>query len=154
MGRVPEISDERISELSQRIKPLIIRRGLPCYIKPCDPRKTAFSWDPKVAKIARDLKVLCEIPTYHSYGYYGFFKPSIAEVLAQIPEELQDKCCAFSTEGPGTAGDLNDQIDVVNEGFHRAVTTLYQQGPDTRVARKISTPQPAPRKISWLEDAK
>ena len=125
MDRVPKISDERVEEMGKIIKPLVVRKGQLCYIKPCDPRKVAFSWDPKVTKIARGLRKICEIPTYHTFGYYGMFKPSIAEVLAQIPEEFLNECSAFITKGPETIDDLHAQMDVVNEGYHRAMTTLY-----------------------------
>ena len=58
------------------------------YIKPVDLFGIAYTWDPKPAGKAKDVKPLCDITTYHTYGYYGFFKPSIAEVLAQIPASI------------------------------------------------------------------
>ena len=121
-----EISDERLEELSKRIKPIVLQHGIPHYIKLCDLRKQAFTWDPKVTERADGLTMIAEIPTYHTSGYYGFFKPSIAEVLSQIPEEHLSSCCAFMTER-ATAADLGHQMDVVNEGYHRAMTTLYKK---------------------------
>ena len=37
--------------------------------------------NPKPTDKATGLKPLCTIKTYHTYGYHGLFKPSIAEVL-------------------------------------------------------------------------
>lgn len=57
--------------------------------------------------------------------YYGIFKPSIAEVLAQIPEELIEQTVAFETIGPADADALNKERDALNAGFHVATTRLY-----------------------------
>jgi len=136
MERIPEISEEKLYELGQRIKPLVSKGRNLFYIKPCHPRDTAFSWAPKRTKVATDLRKLTEITTYHTWGHYSLFKPSIAEVLAQIPEEYLDRCCAFVTEGPEIADDLHKHMDIFNEGYHVAITTLYEA---ERVAKtKIS----------------
>lgn len=41
------------------------------------------------------LKPIAKITTYHRCGYPLFIKPSVYEVLYQIPEELRDKVVAF-----------------------------------------------------------
>lgn len=106
-----EISDEKLSSLLARIKPVFDfpNKGK-CYIKPVDPRKVSYIWDPTPDGSAKGLKSLCDIDTYHAFGYYGLFKPSIAEVLAQIPEDKLDQVVAFEiVNQPRTASDLNDQ---------------------------------------------
>jgi hypothetical protein len=128
MKRIPEITDERIKELLKSIKPVVFKKDKPFYIKPVDSRTAAFTWDPKTTKAAKGLIPLATITTYHTYGYYGFFKPSVAEVLAQIPEALVGNIVAFSTQGPGSASDLNDHKQELNEGYHVAKTTLYGKG--------------------------
>lgn len=119
---IPEVPEERIRELAERIKPVINGR----YIKPVDLFKVAYTWDPKLAKRAVNLEPVRDITTYHTFGYYGFFKPSIAEVLAQIPADLLEKVVAFEIIGsPTTADDLNRESVALNAGYHVAVTRLY-----------------------------
>ena len=94
--KVPEMSERRILELAERIKPVVTfsEEGR-CYIKPVDLFSESYLWDPQPTGKATELKVLCEIATYHPYGYYGSFKPSIAQVILQISPEHLDKVIAF-----------------------------------------------------------
>jgi hypothetical protein len=83
-------------------------------------------WSPKPTRRATRLARLTDITTYHTWGYYGFFKPSIAEIIAQIPESLLSDVIAFEiVDYPKDADDLNRQWDIVNEGYHQAITRLY-----------------------------
>lgn len=123
------ISDEKLNSLLKRIKPVFDfpNKGK-CYIKPVDPREVSYIWDPISDGGVKGLKFLCDIDTYHTFGYQGLFKPSIAEVLAQIPKDKLDQVVAFEiVEQPRTAGDLNRQANAVNSGFHKAKTRLYSR---------------------------
>ncbi len=126
---VPDISPQDLKKLYKNIKPVVRfkRRGpklemdpdgKPYYIKNVDLRSTAFTWDPKPTRQAKGLVQLESIITNHNYGYYGFFKPSIAEVLAQIPEGYKDQCCAFET--------IVDDV-FINDSVHTTNTILYQK---------------------------
>ena len=89
---------------------------------------TSYTWDPKYDEERKvpQLKPLADITTYHSYGYYGLFKPSIAEVLAQIPEVLLQRVVAFEiVDRPETAEDLNKHSEALNAGYHFATTRLF-----------------------------
>ncbi len=123
---IPEITDERLAELAARIKPVVRNRSNAlAYIKPCDLRNVAFTWSPKITRKAANLVKHATIRTLHRYGYYGLFKPSIAEVLAQIPADLIDETVAFETIGPSDATDLGKESEALNAGFHVATTRLY-----------------------------
>lgn len=126
-GWIPDVPEHRIHELARRIKPVVeFQRKGKCYIKPVDLFKIAYTWDPKPAGKAKGLRKLRDITTYHTYSYYGFFKPSIAEVLAQIPEEHVNEVVAFEIVGsPESADDLNREREAIDAGYHVAVTTLY-----------------------------
>ena len=100
-------------------------RGSFYFIKPVNPFTVAFAWSPTPVGRPPRLQELCTITTYHGYAFYGFFKPSVAEVIAQIPKEHLDTVVAFSVKGPETAEDLNKHIEELNEGYHVAQTTLY-----------------------------
>lgn len=94
---VPKITEERLAELLPRIRPVVRKDGGLWYIKPVDPRRIAFLWDPTLDAKVEDLKELRGIHTFHDYGHPSLFKPSIAEVLAQIPADIVDETVAFET---------------------------------------------------------
>ena len=89
------------------------------FIKDVHPRKVAFTWDPSAGEPAKNLKKASEILTYHCYSSPSLFKPSIAEVLAQIaklPPSLLNGVVAFETMS---------EANLVGE-FHSATTILYR----------------------------
>lgn len=138
MDRIPEISDEKLESLMEKIKPVIrySRRitgafklvkhseGDLYFIEPVDPREIAFTWEPKPTKFARNVnpEPYKSIGTYHNYGAPVLFKPSIAEVLAQIPEEDIKRCVAFETISEGLDG-----ANCLPEGCHVTTTRLYEK---------------------------
>lgn len=134
---IPEVPKERIRDLAERIKPVMrfalgekglfrSPEGYLYHIKPVDLFGITFTWLPESDEKAVGLKPLCVITTYHTYAYYGFFKPTIAEVLAQIPAEHLDKVVAFEIIGsPETVDDLNREAEALNVGYHVAITQLY-----------------------------
>lgn len=124
---IPEVSKERIVELAAKIKPVVtFQRKGKYFIKPVDLHTVAYIWEPKPADKVTGLKSFCEIRTYHSCGSHGFFMPSIAEVLTQIPDEYLDKVLAFeiiaSRQG---VYDLNIEREAFNAGYYVATTRLY-----------------------------
>ncbi len=122
------VGDEDVTQkLLSKMVPVVERDGKLFYIEPCDPFCIAFTWDPRLKDGADDLVPLRTIKTLHRYAYYGFFKPNIAEVLSQIPEDIVGSVCAFRTEGPGRIDDLNDELIAFDAGFHVAETTLYRK---------------------------
>lgn len=126
MDRIPEISDALLSKLCARIKPVYHFRGKLYFIKPVKPRGMSFIWHPKKTRRAVKIVPMSKITTYHTWAYYGFFKPSIAEVIAQIPSSIIDHVTAFEiVDFPRTAADLNRHKQELNEGYHVAVTQLY-----------------------------
>ncbi len=134
---IPKVPKKLIKKLAERIWPIVrfasganglfcSPQGLHYYIKAVDLFDFSYVWGPKPADKATNLKPLCDITTYHSFGYAGLFKPSVAEVLAQIPAEYLDEVVAFEiVEKPETAEDLNRNVGALNAGYHVAKTRLY-----------------------------
>lgn len=143
MDKIPEISDERVAELYALIKPVIRFQhkgyefpplggwklsdivpdkddGLLYFIEDVDPYKAAFTVYPKPIRQAEDLEEFDAILTWHTWAYYGFFKPTIAEVLAQIPEQHLERIVAFQTL-------TNVAIDNIVGNYHVAITVLYER---------------------------
>jgi len=122
---IPDITDAQLEALYDLTKPLVKDGKDLYYIRKPDLRNVAFPWDPKLTWKATGLHKVRTIRTLHEYGYYGMFKPSVAEVLAQIPKSLIGRVQAFYVEGPKTAAELNMHKDELNAGFHVAETTFY-----------------------------
>lgn len=123
---IPEVPKDQIVLLAERIKPVYDFGHKKRYIKPVDLFNVSYIWEPISAKRAVGIKPLCDIRTYHGYGHYGMFKPSIAEVLAQIPDEHLSKVVAFEIVNcPKDADDLNKEQEALNAGYHVATTRLY-----------------------------
>ena len=72
---------------------------------------------------AHKLTPITEIETYHRCGYWAFLKPSVYEVLYQIPEVLRDKVCAFELYADSENGLSLYDMDL---GRHRLHCILYQ----------------------------
>lgn len=132
---IPPISKERVIELLDTLRPVMQRGCELWYIAAVAPWSIAFTWCPIPTVEANDLEVVRTIPTLHTFAAPVFFKPTIAEVMAQLPEDL-DGVVAFSTQGPADADEMDD--DAYRAGFHLATTTLYR--------RKAKVPP-------WLETA-
>lgn len=92
------------------------------YIKNSEVRKKDFIWNSKPSKKAEGLVEIANLLTTHETKG-GFARPSIADILEQIPLELQDQIVAFetSTTHPKTLGNWNT-----------AVTKLYRREENER----------------------
>lgn len=129
--RIPPITDERLAELMAKIKPVVrdnVSQGARklSYVTPRNPRNESFTWEPQRLGQANDLVEIARMDTYHTWAYYGFFKPTVAEVLAAIQHRPDlEHILAFEVCGPKDVDDLRRQWDIVNEGYHRATTVLY-----------------------------
>jgi len=122
-GHVPKIEPlfpPILDALAKLIRPCYLTdKGALIYMEVPNLTNVAFTWDPKFLKEAEEWREVGRIETYHTCGYIAFFKPSISEVLAQIPRHLLDQCNAFVT----LSGDMTA---CYSEGDgHRTVTILY-----------------------------
>lgn len=102
-------SDDRTPLITEIDKDILSDRASQCrQLYPCDGdyyiaklpedfHHTSYTWDPECHKIrdveckefTEKLKPKAEkFITFHKYAYHGFFKPSVAEVIYQLPESL------------------------------------------------------------------
>ena len=134
---IPIISDDELKKRYQHIKPVITVNGKLHYFKEFtdkELRNISYLWDwEKIGEevIDGELKVWegHDFNCIHRYGYYGFFKPSIAEVLAQINEFDIFSIKAFEIiESPETPNDFyKDGLTsiIFENGFHVSKVRLY-----------------------------
>jgi hypothetical protein len=83
-------------------------------------------WSEDVGEPAEGLVAAKTVITLHTFGYQGIFKPSIAEVLAQAPDDLHEYI-AFSIAGPDDVDDLNRDRAALDAGFRVATVTYYRR---------------------------
>ena len=130
---IPQISDEEIKIRYQHIKPVIRLEsdGKLYWLGPIDEEKldsVSFLWnsDDNLAREVEEgeLKELKDedFACVHAYGFPGFFKPSVAEVLAQIPQHIIPFVKAFElVEYPQVEADFyKDALtkEIFYDGYH------------------------------------
>ena len=123
-----ELTDDEIALMLAAMKPIVHRDGKKYFIEPVDvanAKRKDFVFGATLAEEATVPTEIAKIFTLHTYEYYGFFKPSLEEVLTMIPPNMLDTAKAFETVGPEDASDLNRQPAAMDEGYHVAVTILY-----------------------------
>jgi len=137
---VPEgVSQEGINKLAKIFKPIKIK-GDKAFLIKTDDLDNSFLWDADKHLKPYDgsLYTLYKFHSVHSYGYQGMFKPSITEVLQQVPKiYTMLKEVFFEVIGPEDAHDLNMWIEHVRSGVHVATTTLYLPEPTLEVMAQL-----------------
>ncbi len=121
-----KLTDEQIAERLKFVQP-VARFGETKHLStivPVEPRSVAFTWDPQQAEPLTDAFEVARIETHHTCGYIALFKPTIEEVLAQIPPHLWSYTKYFETLKH------DDVVACYNDGDgHRTVTILYSDLP-------------------------
>ncbi len=121
---IPEVSKEEIRKRYKRIRPVVQTKNEKRYMRKVDLFATSFLWNPKPVAKAKGLEQLQDIETYHSYGAPAFFKPTIAEVLAQIPDDLlKQNIVAFEVVSLQSMDEKGREA--LNAGYHLASVRLY-----------------------------
>ena len=132
---IPEISRDELISRYQRIKPIVEINKKKYFLRDFNEDEltnTSYIWHRHTDRRELvDLYLLVARPEFdfeylHTYGYHGLFKPSIAEVLAQIPELELDFVDAFEIiKSPRNWNDLVRNQIVFDNGFHISKVRLY-----------------------------
>lgn len=136
---IPKISDEEMKERYEQIKPVITVDGKLHYLREFTFEELtgiSYLWncdeDVREEVGEGELEVLegRDFVCLHGYGYYGFFKPSIGEVLSQIKEYDLPFVKAFEIiESPETAEDFHKSSFAsiaFDNGYHVSTVRLYR----------------------------
>jgi len=121
------------AEVTRRARLCRQLKGNSLVALPEDHMKTAYTWEAEKRKV-RDvdrgnLMKVDSFITFHTFGYVLFFKPSVAEVLSQLPGSLfenESKRYLIETEM------LTDYAPAshIYDTYHMAVTTVYEDPGD------------------------
>lgn len=130
---IPEISNEELLARYKQVKPIVEVAGKKYFLRDFtldELRKLSYTWNAdqdKTELVNIDLyRPYREFECIHRFGYYGFFTPTIAGVLAQIPKHTIQLVDAFEIiEFPKAINDLSKNKIVFDNGFHISKVRLY-----------------------------
>ena len=134
-----EISDEKLLQLSRQIRPVAFymegKENNLHYLSldwtALNLRKDSFIWDLEHSKgeLALNLKELILMIMKFTFGSPTLFKPTIAEVLSQIPGGFLERVVAYEIPNQ-FMGAENIQHRLTNgswESIHIAIVRLYRK---------------------------
>ena len=131
---IPKLSKDELIQLYKKIKPMVTLYDIKYLLKEFtidEVINNSYLWD--VEKNKRDivspynLKEIDEFACLHRYAYYGFFKPSIAEVLSQLPEQSKMEADVFEiVEEPITRDDIFKYPEVIDKGMQLSKVKTYK----------------------------
>ena len=142
----PQMSNEDIARYYTTIRPIVKHDTYLRELTAKELTDTAYTWLNEPTDYAEKvdfskLSVLEDRKMLHGWGYYGFFKPSVGEVIRQIPEEYLKKVVAFEIIHGAIAMNTTFK-DELNAGFHVSIVRLYQAKDDTNEAANPITEYP------------
>ena len=132
---IPTMDQAEIAKWYQSISPIISIGGKPRYLRrlsDSELSKIAYTWldnkkDYEDCVDYTKLEKLSEQKMLHTYGYHGFFKPSVDEIIRQIPKELLPQTVAFEIiQQPNDQTDLKFVTKALSSGFHVSTVRLYK----------------------------
>ncbi len=131
---IPEIDDKRLAELYRLLKPIVTIDEIKYLLKEFtleQLRNQTYIWncyeDKREIVDSNKLEPVEDFLCLHTWGYYGFFKPSIAEVLSQAPEKTICEANTFEIiESPKTVEDIFRYPKVIDNGFHLSKVRSYK----------------------------
>ena len=131
---IPKIDDKRLAELYRMLKPIVTIDEMKYLLKEFtleQLRNQSYIWnryeDKREIVDPSKLEPVEDFLCLHTYGYYGLFKPSIAEVLSQVPEKTIYEANTFEIiEAPETREDVFRYPEVIDNGFHLSKVRSYK----------------------------
>ena len=128
VNRIPDISDERLIELYHRIRPIARNYlGTKCWLKEFDLKQlrgTSIIGDDSllttpVIETGVELREIGSFRCLHTWTAPAMLHPTIAEVLAQIPESLVESTATFEIITPQSMNNIFDG------DYHVTTVVLY-----------------------------
>ena len=131
---IPEIDDKRLKESYQLLKPIVTIDEMKYLLREFtlqELRNQSYIWnrheDKRDIVDSSRLETVDDFLCLHTFGYYGLFKPSIAEVLSQAPESVIEQANTFEIiESPETREDVFKYKEVIDNGFHLSKVRAYK----------------------------
>lgn len=132
---IPTMSKDTIAKWYSTIRPIVHEGNKFTFLRELSSQEISgcgYTWlnDPKDYAETVDfskLSFFADVKMLHGYGYYGLFKPSVGEVIRQIPADMLEKAVAFEIiYSPMTAADFEQFREEFDAGFHVSIVRLYK----------------------------
>lgn len=131
---IPKIDDKTLAGFYRLLKPIVTIDEVKYLLKEFSLeqlRNISYIWerneDKRDVVDSNKLEPVEDFLCLHTWGYYGLFKPSIAEILAQVPEKTICEANVFEIiEKPETREDVFRYPEVVDNGFHLSKVRSYK----------------------------
>ncbi len=133
---MPEIDTDEVLKYVKGVRPLFHHKGELYHTSvKSDPFKESFVWTYVRKKKAAPFKEGVKLWTLHKWADVGLFKPTLAEIVAQMPKERLEASIKgrdtnllyFSIQGPQNSEDLGRMKEYVDKGFHVARVTVFDR---------------------------
>lgn len=131
---IPKKSDKELQELYMNIKPIVTLGDIKYSLREFsleELRKISYIYhvsDNVREVIDKDkLETIKDINCLHTWAYYGLFKPTISEVLSQIPTDLVNKVNLFEiVDYIANPRELHEYRNIINKGYHLSKVRTYK----------------------------
>lgn len=133
--RIPFMENAEIMRYYERIKPIVPRSQGDSYLTELNEHAvTSYAFnkieegeETEVLVDYSELATLADVKMIHGWGYHIYFKPSVAEVIRQIPKDLLDKTVAFTLIWGSTTSLFKEEFDA---GYHPSIIRLFKKRED------------------------
>lgn len=141
--KIPEMKKEDIVKWYATIRPIVYHNETPVFLrKLTEDELTNVSYtglnemgDYGENVDLSEMSVLADVKMLHRWGYYAYFKPSVGEVIRQIPKELLSKVVAFQIIHVASMSIFKPEF---NAGYHVSVVRLYQERGTNEKAEEVT----------------
>ena len=133
---IPYISDRTIELMGAKIRPIVKVKGVKHFLGGYtveEMKNTSFSFTSDHGEHLQEpvndneLEFVGEAYTLHTWGAPSYFKPSIKEVIAQIPADIKNSVDAFEVELESYPSNKEFVSEAFAKGYHVALTKFYRK---------------------------
>lgn len=130
--RIPTLKKDETNRRAEVHLPLKVRDGKALQVPKHNIKEFSYPFSLTFGGEIQPGKIVGSAFTLHEYGYAGVFKPSVYEVICQIPKDLVDTPTWFIICGPQTAADFYRSMESEDEARVREI----MEAPDDDSVRK------------------
>lgn len=147
--KIPEMDRKDIIKWHATIKPIVREDGKFIYLRKLKDKEVLNAHYTELKQLKdygrrvdfSELSILADVKMLHGFSSDSFFRPSVGEVIRQIPKDMIGKVVAFEiVYFPTTSADFNLFKKEFEAGFHVSVVRLYQaKNNDNETAHSIAS---------------
>lgn len=143
---IPRKNSNEVQKLAQSIHPIVRKDGQPYFLRELTEKEIfkdsflSLNIEENYLREANlaDLCVLKELRMLHEYSHFNTFKPTVSEIIRQIPKDLQSSTIAFEMIWqPTSIADFHLYREELDLGYHVSFIRLFQK----RIPTKLYNPE-------------